>query len=546
MPRFKPTEQQSVARASQASPDAFGAAEGRALSQVGGVVSQIGGQLAEHEMRMQERADVIDRVRQQNAFNEGMVELERGVLEGMDISSPDAIKSYRDGLKKLTDDTIASHTGSSRSKAALRANLEARGGQGVQRLMGDQIAAQQALLADSVSSLTNELASVTAEAPDALDDSMAELDDRMAELAPALTSEQEREYKRAGQEAVLSGAITSYLERGDAATAKSLMNNEKYANVLSPAASRRFRIEGAKVEAAQAAEQEAYEQRVAQYSLLTNRDLTPNELARIELLPDKPSEMTPADKIAEYEVVTGQPASQAVVDQFFKVSNKGKFGDSLRGRALSTINDNLASYSSGTLSPQEAVEYQSAVFEAYGVKEHTDPVKGERTRTQPTMPPAVRQALDAGAAFYGDVSVSPTDAEPGGTQAVAEDDFSGPTLWELRDEVSGPITAAERTAFNMFGVGDPKVDQAAQMSGTLQKKINTVLQNRPGRVAEQYRLELENIIRLEPEILRSDTAYTHRLAHTDLELRTHLKSCGRSLTVKPRTTRKKSAKMRCG
>jgi hypothetical protein len=78
--------------------------------------------------------------------------------------------------------------------------------------------------------------------------------------------------------------------------------------------------------------------------------------------------------------------------------------------------------------------------------------------------------------------------------------------------------------FNTFGAGDPKVDQAAQMSGTLQKKINTVLQNRPGRVAEQYRLELENIIRLEPEILRSDTAYTHRLAHTDLELRTHLKS----------------------
>jgi hypothetical protein len=77
--------------------------------------------------------------------------------------------------------------------------------------------------------------------------------------------------------------------------------------------------------------------------------------------------------------------------------------------------------------------------------------------------------------------------------------------------------------FDTFGVGDPRVSEAERHSKRLQKRINTVIQARPGRVAEQYRLELENIIRLEPEIFRSDAAYTHRLAGVDLDLRNHLK-----------------------
>lgn len=521
MPRFKVTEQQSIASAPQAGPDVFGAPMGAGVSNLGRAVSQVGGQLADIEIRNQERSDVIDRVRQQNSFDEAAISLRQSTLDGMDISNPATLDTFRNGLKTEMDRIISEHTGSSHSKASLRASLTNAQGQYMKQMMGDQIQAQQSMLADSVSSLSNELSSATAASPGILDDAMLDLDARIDDLSPALTDEQEAGYRRLGKENILRGAISTYLERGDYQSAKSLMNDSNYAKIISPEVSRRFRIETAKVEGDQMAMQQAYNERVAQYTLLSGREMTPEELARIKLLPDKPSEMTPADKIAEFEVVMGRDATQSEVDKFFGVANTGKFGGGLRGRMFDLVNSGVAAYSAGTMNATEANEFQSAVSELYGIKEHKNIVTGVRSQSQPSMPPFVREALRAGTDFYGNVEVGGL-AEAGIGSVTEPDDFEGESLWDISAEVSGPITGAQRIVFETMGLGEPHQQKAAFVANHLREKI--VAGIRPGgKIANQYRQELMQLVDIQPKLIQSDTAYRHKLVDIDTELRRSLK-----------------------
>lgn len=520
MPKFRPVQQQTIASAPRVSGDVFGASTGQAVQQFGGAVSGIGDQLAEVELRARNRADVIDRVRQQNAFDQSALGLREEFMAGEDITSSDAVERFRGALQKQKDQILSQHQGLPGSKDSLRASLENLQGQYVKQIMGDQIRAQQRLLLDNTTEKTNQLASITAAAPDALDDSLAEMGDYIGELAPALTEDQQREYLRAGQEQILMSAATNYLQKGDYTSANKILNDPNHVKVLSPQVARKMRMESVKAEAEYVAKEQAYNDRVAQYTTLTQRDLSPIEKERIRLLPDKPSEMTVADKIAEYEIVTGEAASQAVVDSFYKVTDTGRFGNSLRGRALQTVNEGMQSYSSGTLSEQEADEFVSAVYEAYGVKEYTDPVTGQRRQSQPSMPPAVKEALERGANTYGPVNVGGMAETKAGSMEM--EPFEGESLWDLSDEVSGPLTGAQRQIFEMTGMGSPVQQKAASTATWLRENI--VAGIRPeGRIADQYRQELMKLVDIQPKLLQNDLAYKYELANIDTKLRDRLK-----------------------
>jgi len=520
MPRFKVQEQQTIAQAAPATAAAFGAGTGAAIAQAGGAVSDVGNALAEIEQRSKMRADVIDRVRQQNIFEESAMGLRQEVMDTEDMSDPAVVGVFKQRLSEQMNAVMEAHKGLPGSKEQLRASLENSAGQYIKQITADQIKAQQFMIVDNVKGLTNRLASVTTEAPDVLEDALEELDVRIDELSPALTKEQEVEYRRQGRETILTGAIGSYLERGDYQSAKALMDSKPYAEALSPATSRKLRMDVAEQASEARAQEQAFNDKVAKFTALTKRNLTPEEMARVKLLPAK-KDMTTADKIAEYELVTGEPAPQSVVDDMYNIDAGSNFGNSLRGRALETINSGLNSYSRGTLSQQEAVEFQSAVYEAYGVKEYTDPVTGARTRSQPSMPPAVRQALETGAATYGtvDPGVMGSEPAPAGTQPM--DALEGTPLWDEAEFVSGPFSAAERTIYGLTGEGDPRSQRAASAARWLQENI--VRGIRPeGKIADQYRQELMSLVNIEPKVFENDMAYRTKLADMDTKLRDRL------------------------
>lgn len=519
MPRFSVIEQQVAATAPRV--DTGATLQGAALSDLGQSIQGVGAALADVEIRARNRSDVIDRVRQMNAFDEQAMQTRQETLDGSDITDPATVAAYKNQLKTQMDGLLSSHTGLPESKATLRAALEQSYGNATKQVMADHLRAQQTLILNNVQDVTNTLSSVTAESPGAIDDALEELDVRIDELAPALSGEQEGEYRRQGRASIITSAITSYLERGDYVTAKTLMDHEGYAKVLSPSVSRKLRLDASVVESKSIQREQAFNDRVAQYSLLTRRKLSDEEVARIRTLPDKPSEMTAADKISEYELVTGHPASQSVVDKMFNADTSSRFGESLRGRSLQTVNENLFSYASGTLSKQDAIEFQSAVFEAYGSKEYVDPATGARSSAQASMPPAVRQALDAGAGTYGDVDVGgfSSRVKDDGTQGM--DALEGESLWDTADSVSGPFSAAGRAAFELTGVGSPEHQKAASTANWLRENI--VAGIRPeGRIANQYRQELMTLVDIQPKIFRSDTAYRHKLVDMDTKLRQRL------------------------
>lgn len=519
MPKFNVQEQQTITQNAPATAAAFGASTGQALAQAGDAVSQVGDAVAQIEFRSKQRSDVIDRVRQQNAFDEAATALRQETMDTMDMADPATVGVYKEGLRKKIDEIVGSHKGLPGSREQLRASLEQSFGQYSQQITEDQIRSQQFLILDSVTNSQNSLSDIATRSPDVLEDALAEYDERINELSPALTKEQESEYRRKGKESILTGAIGSYLQQGDYETASQLMNVESYAKVLSPATTRKFRMDVAKLGAEARAKEQAYLDKVSRYTLLMKRNPTPEELARIKLLPPK-KDMTTADKIAEYELVSQKQAPQSVIDDMYNLDAGSSFGNSLRGRALETINSNLTSYSQGLLNKQEAIEFQSAVFEAYGSKEYTDPVTGERKKVQASMPPAVRQALESGTSVYGPVDMGGIDTtQPSGAEPM--DPLEGPSLWDMALEVSGPGTAAERAIFGLTGYGSAEPQTAAFAARTLQENI--VRGIRPeGKIANQYRQELMNLVDIAPKVFENDTAYRRKLVDIDVELRNRL------------------------
>jgi hypothetical protein len=517
MPKLNIYDQQVSPRANPSSPADFGAGVSEATK-------QIGSQLSDIAQRSRQRSETIDRVRLQNQFDQQAIALREEFITGEDISDPQAIDRYRQQINQLRENVTGDHSGSASSRGLLKTTLLNQEGQYVKMLMGDQIKAQQAMILGTVEQTVNSLTSVAMTSPDTMDDALVEFEAQINELAPALTEEQEQKYRQAGREQIMSSTVMAYLQKGDYQTAKMLMADDRFKQTLSPDTSRKLRIDTAVQESKVLEKEQAVKDRIASYTMTIGRNLTPEEVERVKLLPDKPGDMTPADKIAEYEVITGKPASQQIVDKFMGTEESG-YGTSLRGRALKTINNNTMAYSKGLLSEQDAMEYQSAIYEAYGPKSYTDPVNGMSRTVQPSMPPAVKEALDQGSGVYGPISMG---GESGGTSvdpdsaAGGAEVPEGESLWELGSFLTGPGAAVSRVLMKApFTEGldvDPRFQRAAMTALQMQNDIVDGI--RPeGRIAEQYRQDLKDTVQIEPALWDNEVALRQRLITIDDNLK---------------------------
>ena len=500
MAKLNMYEQQTTTPGVRADAQAFGAGAAQAMGQMGEVAMDLG-------MQIKRREDVIERVQLMNEFDQVAQQALQAVQDTEDIARKDTVDSFQQGLRQKAGDILKRHGGTSASRAELQVQIENQVGQYAKSAFAAQVKAQQQFIGRRVEQKANELASDAVFAPDKLTDMFGVLDTEIDMLGDALSPSQAAQYKDAGRAQIATGAIQNLLARGQFQSAKSMMENPEVKKYLTPDASRKFGIDVVVEERKAEVEQQRQNANVRRLAQLARRDLTPEEVQRARDLPERKN-MSISDKITEYELVTGKPASQAVVNEFYSVDTANgvsSFGNSLQGRALQYVTDNSVAYANGMLSPDQARQYEVMYAEAYKPVERQDPATGQWTKITPTIPTFVTQALNQGRGYYGGVSapaapqgmgggaapaqggtmtpgqqvqltlpdgrtIGPATVGPDGTWSITDPNpttpapsqtpttpraagESGRTIWERRQNVAGPVAAAKSGLNRVPGVG---------------------------------------------------------------------------------------------
>jgi len=550
----------------------MGAETGRAIQNVGLTLMDLG-------ERSRLRSETINRVRDQNAFDQiaqnSLTEIERSE----DFTNPDVLKTYRSTLRAQIDEIANRHAGSTASRAQLRATLENQYGQYIKLATGAQLKAQDVLIGTEIDNKGKALAANVQFAPELLADTLSQVDELVDRYKPALSSTLEASYRQTLKGQTVQAAVNSYLMNGNYTAARELLSRPEAQQFMTRADYSKLGNDIIVEERKGELETKRINDNVARYTMVAGRDLTPEEIMRVQMLPAK-KDMTPADDISAYEVITGKPAGPDVIAKAFGMYVEGGdpaaggFGSSLRGRALNFVNNNLAGFKNNLLDSQSEQEFLANAFEAYGPAK--DPVTGTMiNRPVNSIPPHVREAFAArgmllpgqmpapqgppgmgGAPMMGapapaqptmqaDVGVGqpavPGVEPPFGPQtaeAVSPDQVfgtqvqqgqEGRTIWQRSETVAGIVPSAAEFAGRTPIVGGALFEGGGQFAQdrqyvtAKQKDLVRVLQNNP-RYAEGERQAIENEISIDSSVFDNPTAYKQRLIAIDEALRQRMQN----------------------
>lgn len=556
MARLPIYEQQTVPGSVRASGQEFGAGVAQAQGQLGGVVADIG-------LQMQRRQDVIERVQLASEFDKWAQDSLTTLNDTGDISTRATVEQYTNGLREKAAEIVKRHGGGSNSRAELQAQIENQAAQYAKSATAAQVKAQQTLIGNTVEQKVNELAISATFAPDKMFDTFTELDRSIDMLGDAMSPQLAQQYKEAGRSKIAMGTISRLLTNGNYTTAKAIMENPEVGKYLDPDSSRRFGIEIAVDEGKQAEEARRVEREVQNWTTRLKRDLTPEEVIKIKSLPVKKSEMTPSDKIVEYELITGKPAPQSVIDEMFDIDSgaggAAMFGNSLQGRALAFVTENAVAYSNGMLSPDQARAYEASLAEAYKPIQRPNPVTGQIETIAPTIPNFVQQAAEQGSRFYGGGALTarasqgaalpgqrielrdntgrvigqttvgpdgkwtiqdqnPPSNQPTGTGAgggMQPPPQGEKTIWEMAPDIAGPAPAIKAGVGqipyvgSMVGGGGETAENRAYVKTQVSQMIDALSINprNPVALVEMIRKEID----VDPKIMDDPAAYRKRI-----------------------------------
>lgn len=553
MARFDLREQQTTPGTVRATGSEYGAGVAQAAGQLGGVVADIG-------LQMKRREDVIERVQLASEFDKWAQDSLTALNDTGDIGTKATVDQYSNGLREKAAEIVKRHGGGMNSRAELQAQIENQAAQYAKSATAAQVKAQQTIIGNTVDQKVNELAISATFAPDKMFDTFTELDRTIDMLGDAMSPQLAAQYKEAGRSKIAQNSISRLLTNRNYTTAKAIMENPEVGKYLDPDSSRRFGIEIAVDEGKQAEETRRVGREVQNWTTRLKRDLTPEEVIKIKSLPQKKSEMTPSDKIVEYELVTGKPAPQSVIDEMFDVEASGggsMFGNSLQGRALAFVTENAVAYSNGMLPPDQARQYEASLAQAYKPIRYTDPVLNVPVTVQPTVPSFVQQAAEQGSRFYGGgaltSSASQGAAMPGqriqytdptgrvvGQTTVGPDgywtiqDRNAPpeqtggaaggmqpspqgekTIWEMAPDIAGPAPAIKAGVGqipyvgSMVGGGGETAENRAYVKTQVSRMVDALSINprNPVALVEMIRKEID----VDPKIMDDPAAYRKRI-----------------------------------
>ena len=533
-------EQQTRAESPVATPESMGGAMGRATQDIGRTLADIG-------ETMQRRESTIDRVQKLNSFDQEAVTSLEALQTDESIASKSTLDKYQQTMRQRADQLVASHTGSGESRAALRAQLENQIGQYTKSAMGAQIKAQHGLIGKSIEKSANALALTAGMAPDQYINALSQFDSDLSQFEGSIPQELLTQYRESGRSQIATNAVNSLIQSSQYDSAKALMSDPTIAPLLTADAGRQFSMNIAVGTYQKQQEITRQNQNVAKFTMLVGRELTPEQQIKARMLPDKKN-MTAADEIMQLEIIQGKPASQAQVSDILGV--KGQFGDSLKGRSLNFVTENATRYANGMMTPEERITFETSFNEAYGAIDKQDPVTGQWSKIQPTVPAFVQQAMTRGARFGGGAARPAAPAAPmggggaapaapmgggnapaastvapvqaGGSQPIPTNPGEQRSIWDRRANIVGPVATVRSAVQSVPGVGPAAASSVFGAAETRQadedrvyvenatRDLVRVLQNNPKfAVTEMKAIEKE--IGIGPEMFKSVESYESRL-----------------------------------
>ena len=575
MPRFNLYEQQTSAQTPRASGADFGAGVGQAVEQAGGTVADIA-----YRIQRREELQASDALRQE--LDTWAVPALDDFSKRQDINSPQAIGEFKSALDQKKQELLSKFGGSSESRASLERELGNQIYQYGKSAISTKIKAGQEVLARTVNQIFQEGTNNVFAAPQTMDDVISQNVFEVMHRKDAMSAEMFQSAMQIAQAGPIQAAVQAHVANGSWAEAEKIMADPRFSKLLSPDQARPLRIDVAVGSSKAQAEMKRQANNVVKFEQRLGRPLTPDEAMKARGLPPK-KDMTASDEVAELELVQGKPATQDQVDKIFKTyiegDKTGGFGNSIRGRSVSFVTDNAVAYANGNLTPDQARNFEAAYNEAYGPIKVTDPLTGQITMRDVSIPNFVKEAMNRGGSFYQGVSGGVVTPGAGGAREPAPGDtvqldINGQPVGQGTVDASGrwsvpappesgagagqgsrgvpaPAPAGKTPAVdnsmslydNVPFVAGPtaKLGQAAsnipyiggdmgldQRYVTAQKAMDIGTEQlaqalRPNsRIADQYRQELTQLVNLKGKTWSNDKAMWLELQTIDKELRSRL------------------------
>lgn len=520
MPRLPIYEQQSVAQPTMSTPDTFGAGSAQVVAQQGDILAQIGD-------RIQRRNEVIDRVRQMNAFEQSVNEDLTALRATEDIADPQKVDEFRQRLRQRREQFIGQHSGRYGSAAEFRAQLENMEGQIVKQLMGEQIKAQHNLIARTIESDISVTSNAIADDFTLYDQALEAGYEKINQFEGVLPPEMVTAAKLGLEKSAAVAMVNALRQRGEVDVLEEFLQNPETYKLLSAEMRLNAQADISKVRYEREERERSIDNMARSVEAVTGNKLTPEQREIIAGLPD-PSKMNMAQKMMMNEMILGRPLTEQERQKMMGIYTAET--QMTKSASLAMISSEWGRFSSGVMSQQERLQYLTAwqqsgmlpgwrTNEITGRQEYFDPVlppELDRMRKvvmgsqQAYQPPAPHGSFDYAVEAGNSVSpgyreqVSPTPdyskQENENQRQVQLRQLSNSILgenqglYQMADNMIGPDARLKEMVFNLPFIGDklgidPTVIEDRQFArGVSDQVIRAYAVNRRFPVAEIQRV----------------------------------------------------------
>lgn len=263
---------------------------------------------ADADVRIRTRDNAVERARVVASYNEEMGGELRRLQSEEDLSQRDVAGNYIKGLADRAAEMVSQHGGSDDSKAQLAVRLEGIRSHYANQTADLRLQAQDVVVQNTMGGALRGLTASAYGSPGQLSDLFATLDAQIDDMAPALTPEQELDFRTRGRSEIAASALESFLDRGQFREAQALLSQTPgITEVLSPEKQRQLM---GRITELQQAQRNGYlegQAKLDELRTILGRAPTPDERARFAGVAAPAGGQTLSDKIAETEAALDRP-----------------------------------------------------------------------------------------------------------------------------------------------------------------------------------------------------------------------------------------------
>lgn len=511
-------QQRTRAQAPTATGADFGAGAGQALAQSGDVLAQIG-------ERIQTRNETINRVRTMNQFEQQVQEDFVALQQSEDISDPASIEAFRNTIRERREAALSSFSGRPGTRETFRSQLENMEGQYIKNAMGEQIKAQNQIIANQSENIINTTGSLIVDDFANYDLALQNGYEQLDQLKPAMSEQMYQASRMNLERSAATSMVQALMQRGEVDQLEEFLSNGRTLKLLGTDTRLNAQSDISKVRYEREQQAAAVQGHITAVESVVG-PLTKEQRDLVASMPD-PSKMSIGQKMAFNQILLGRPLNDKEQRQMMNIYSAETA--MTKSSAAAMVHQGAQKFMSGTMSPEERLEYDMAWQQA-GLLPGWKPndVTGRMEYVNPPLTPMLSQIRDQimgnqpqvqrppQTPFEFGVEAAETVSPGYRSQEQPELDYSDPAnreqrdvqlnqltqtmtqdgqgLYQMADTIAGAAPAAKEFAFNlpivgdMFGIDPTSIEDRQFARGVVDQTVRAFAVNRRFPVAEVKRV----------------------------------------------------------